>query len=131
MDRAAGQRGLEQPSPQPAGLRSQPSLANRKAPRPHFRMAVTSAVMVMRASEHGARQGERQREGPTGQGAHPQQRPGCQQKLLLPPEDGVLLVEVRAGAEGDEAGRGGQGVRKSPAAFPTQPAGPPRLLGTH
>lgn len=40
MDRAAGQRGLEQPSPQPAGLRSQPSPGQQKGPKaplPHGR----------------------------------------------------------------------------------------------
>lgn len=50
---------------------------------------------------------------------------------LLPPEDGVLLVEVRAGAKGDKAGRGGEGESGRACEPPPQPAGPPRLLGTH
>lgn len=31
---------------------------------------------------------------------------------LLPPKDGVLLVQVRTGSKGDKAGRGGGEIRK-------------------
>lgn len=92
-------------------------------------MTTTWVGTVRRTKECRARPGEEAVR------PHPGQEPALantlcfMQWLLLPPKDGVLLVQVRAGAEGDETGEEDGRVRKGVSLPPPQPALSPKAAG--